>query len=198
MFTVRVTFILFAVAAMAAGEHMCQSPTAPEETQSGLERVKRICVQAFSGDERLSESAREVAIAALFGSKRFAVTENCERADAIMKGAILEKDERRERGESEAVQFGVAAGGASVSGSSGSGAFGAAGGGSGQALYSSETRSHATVTLRLVDNDGEVIWAHSQNSPGGKTKSALVDAVDRAVNQLLKEADRAGRQSSAQ
>jgi hypothetical protein len=133
---------------------------------------------------------REIAIAALFGMKRFAVTENCAKADATMKGAVIERAGRRARREGEAADFGVAAGGASVSRSGGSGGFGAMLGGSGEVLASAETTTHASVTLRLVNRDGDVIWAHTQDSAGGKTKGAIADAVERAMRQLGRELGR--------
>ncbi|HXK59859.1 MAG TPA: hypothetical protein PLP42_08165 [Acidobacteriota bacterium] len=149
--------------------------------------IKKICVADFVGDPTLLEAAREIAFAALFSGKRFVLTEKCEGADAVLKGAILERSDRRVRAEGEAADFGVASGGGYFSGGSGGGGFGAAVGGSGETFYSAEDRAQATVTLRLVNADGEVIWAHTQDSPGGKTKSALADAVERAVRQLLRE-----------
>lgn len=169
----------------------------PDATlQSGLASVKTICIGPFVGDASQAAAAREVATSALFSTKRFKVTEKCDKADVVLKGAVLERSERRVRGEGESTNFGVAAGGASASRNSASGGFGAAVGGSGETLYSSENRSQATVTLRLVDAEGDIVWAHTQDSPEGKTKSALVDAVERAVRQLMKEVERAEKPPS--
>jgi hypothetical protein len=158
---------------------------------SGLPAIKRICVDKIAGEESIVAAARELAIAGLFTSKRFTVTEKCVKADAILKGAVLERGEMRVRGEGEATDFGAAAGGASATRNSGRAAFGASAGGSGEALYSAETRANASVVLRLVDQEGTVVWAYSQDSPGGKVKGAIADAIERAVKQLLREVDKA-------
>lgn len=185
MFTVsRIDrLILLAVFASAS------VPATAEENP--LVSLKRICVDTLAGDESLLGPAKEIAIAALFSSKRFAITEKCEKADAVLKGAVLERAERRVRAEGESTDFGVAAGGAHATAASARGGFGAALGGSGENLMSSETRTHASVTLRLVNKDGDVVWAYTQDSTGGKTKSALADAVERGVRQLLTQAERA-------
>jgi hypothetical protein len=46
------------------------------------------------------------------------------------------------------------------------------------------------VVLRLVDADGEVIWAYSVDSTGGKTRGAVSDAVDQGVRQLMRDVGR--------
>jgi hypothetical protein len=57
-------------------------------------------------------------------------------------------------------------------------------------LFSAETGTKASVTLRLVDQEGEVIWAYTQDSAGGKNKGAVADAVERAMKQLQRDASR--------
>ncbi|MFN0168655.1 MAG: hypothetical protein ACKV22_19700 [Bryobacteraceae bacterium] len=159
-------------------------------SHEGLRGIKRICVDRLVGEDSMVAPAREIAIAALFAAKRFTVTEKCEKADAVLKGAVLERGERRTRAEGESANFGVAGGGASANRNSGSAGFGAVVGGSEESLYSSETRSRASVALRLVDQDGDVLWAYTQDSTGGKTKGAIADAVERTVRQLLRAMDR--------
>ena len=163
----------------------------------GLLGLKVICVDRLAGDESLAATAQEIAIAGLFAAKRFTITESCENSDAVLKGAVLERGEKRVRGEGEATDFGVAAGGASVGRSGGSAGFGAAVGGSGETLYSAETRSRVTVTLRLTDRRGTVLWAYSQDSAGGKSKGPVADAVERAIRQLNRELEKAGRSAEA-
>jgi hypothetical protein len=170
---------------------IAQTPTA------GLTAIKRICVDKIAGEEAIVAAARELAIAGLFSAKRFTVTEKCDKADAILKGAVLERGEMRVRGEGEATDFGAAAGGASATRSSGRAAFGAIAGGSGESLYSAETRASASVVLRLVDPEGTVVSAYSQDSPGGKVKGAIADAIERAVKQLLREVEKAAAKPAA-
>lgn len=155
-------------------------------TDSALSKVQRICVDKLGGAEPLAGAVREMAFAALFAAKRFTVVEKCEKAEATLKGAVIDSAERRERAESEGISFGGIAGGASASG----GVIAGATGGTGESLASSETRRHATVALRLVDADGTVIWAVTQDSGGGKNKAAPSDAIDRAIRQLIRDASR--------
>ncbi len=156
-----------------------------------LASIKRICVDRFVGEESLVATVRELAIASLVSLKRFTVTEKCEKADATLKGAVIERAESRVRAEAESVGFGVAAGAATVTGTSGTAGFGAASGGSGEKLFSAESGSRASVTVRLVDAEGEVLWAYTHDSPGGKAKGAVSDAVERAIKQLARDLARA-------
>lgn len=153
----------------------------------GVASIQSVCVAKFSGDEKLADSVREIAIAGVFGAKRFRVTENCDRAGARLHGAVLERAEKKVRAEGESTGFGAV--GAAVSGQHG--ALSAAGADSGESLMSAETTARASVSLRLTNMDGDVVWAYTQDSSGGKTKGAVADAVERAVRQLVKDFDRA-------
>ncbi len=55
-----------------------------------LLKVKRIYVDSF-GDDAISKEMQSMIVSSLVSSKRFKVTENRDRADAILKGATLEK-----------------------------------------------------------------------------------------------------------
>jgi hypothetical protein len=175
------------------------APPAEPAANPRLLQVKRICVQNF-GDDALGVQAREMVIAKLFESKRFSLTENCAKADFVLKGAVTERNDRAFREESEGIGFGVSAAGSESSGAgsnrSGSSASASARGDSRETLASSENKQHAAVTMRLVDKDGEILWAASLESTGGKTKGAIGDAADRAVRKFLRELERAEKESS--
>lgn len=170
-------FALFTLTAFALSQ-------APPEDAAALQRIKRICVDRLAGPAPLADAVREMAFAALFSARRFTVLEKCEKAEATLKGAVLESGDRRTRAESEGIGFGAIAGGASA------GAIAGAGGSTGESLLSSEARRQASVTLRLVDSEGVVLWAYTQDSTGGKTKGPAADAVDRAIRQLLRDTSR--------
>jgi len=146
--------------------------TAPPEVAADprLAQVKRVCVQDF-GEGALGVQVREMVIARLFESKRFSLTENCEKTEFVLKGSVSEKGEFTQRAEQEA-----------------------AAGIGGERLYSSDQKKQATVTLRLVDKDGEILWAASLESTGGKTKGAIGDAAERAVRKFLRDLERAEKQ----
>ena len=173
--------------------------TAPpaEPADPRLRQVKRICVQNF-GDDALGVQAREMVIARLFESKRFSLTENCAKADFVLKGAVTERNDRAFREESEGVGIGVGAAASESSGAginrTGTSASASARGDARETLASSVTKQQAAVTMRLVDKDGEILWAASMESTGGKTKGAVGDAAERAVRKLLRDIERAEKQ----
>lgn len=164
-----------------------QTPAPP---RTALAHVQRVCVDKFTGEDVLTAPVREIAIAALFGLKRFAITENCARADATLKGAVLERATERVRGEGETTGFGTARGVAAANRSRAVAAIAGNAGLADEQLYSAESGTAASVTLRLVTQDGDVLWAYTQDSPGGKSRGAVADAVERAVKQLERELNR--------
>ncbi len=152
--------------------------------------VRRVCIQRF-GEDALGFQVQEMVIARLFEARRFTLTENCDNADFILKGTITERSDRAFRSESEGVGFDARAS-ASESDRQGSvSASHTARGSSHESLASSEVKVQAAVTLRVVARDGEILWATSQESAGGKTKSAIGDAAERAVRRLLRDIERA-------
>ncbi len=171
-----------------------EKPNAKPPNESGIDprilQAKRICVHNF-GEDPLGIQVQEMVIAKLFESKRFSLTENCERADVVLKGSITERSESKFRSESEGVGFG-ASGSASDRVSS---ASASASGNVHESLSSSEIKQQAVVTLRVVDKEGDILWATSQESAGGKTKGAIGFAAERAVRRLLRDIEKAEKQA---
>jgi curli biogenesis system outer membrane secretion channel CsgG len=61
-----------------------------EETAAKLSKVKRVYVESF-GDDAVAKQTQAMVIDALTKSHRFIVTEAKDKADAILKGAAVEK-----------------------------------------------------------------------------------------------------------
>ena len=162
---------------------LCLASAAAE--QPPLASVKRICVEPFGTAAHAAE-ARELALSSLFAAKKFAVTEICENADAVLKGTASERSNQRMRSEGGSATMRRGAGAAR----DGLGAIAAAGVGDSERIFSSDMQRRATVTLRLVSPSGDVLWAHTAESAGGKAKSAISDAVDRAIRQLVKDIEK--------
>jgi hypothetical protein len=143
-------------------------------------------------------------VTALVGSKRFVVTENHDRADAVLKGVALEKSSQELHAFGESTAVSSAAGGHSsqVSGSNGSvsgsssGGFAAKGAGISDSSANTETIDRARVAIRLVNADGDVIWTTTQESKGAKYKGASADAADMCVKQLIRDITKAEAASS--
>src|SRR6185437_7081614 len=53
-----------------------------------------------------------------------------------------------------------------------------------------ERRHEATGSIRIVGKDGDVIWSTTQESNGGKFRSAMADVADKIVRQLADETRR--------
>jgi curli biogenesis system outer membrane secretion channel CsgG len=179
-------------------------PTSNKEADTdatALFKVKRIYVDNF-GDDVISRELQSMIVSSLAATKRFKVTENRERADAILKGVALEKtsQELHAFGESTAVggasgashgevSGSVVSGNGSVSGSS-SGGFVAHHMGTSDSSVNTETINEARVAVRLVNSDGDVIWTSTQESKGAKYKGASADVADKCVKQLLKDVEK--------
>jgi len=170
-------------------------PDVRSELATKLTAVKRIYVESF-GDDEISKTLEAMVINALDETKRFIVTENKDRADAVLKGHSLEKTSQEVHATGEGTQVAAAAGShsAQVSPSGGS----AHGGFVGKALgvedskLSTETINDARLAVRLVSKDGDVIWSTTQESKGAKFKSASADVADKVAKQLLRDIDKAG------
>jgi hypothetical protein len=171
-----------------------------EQLQAGrdsgnLLAVKRVCVAKLNGDERFAAQVQDMLISSLFMSKRFTVTDNCDRADAIFKGTAAENKERLSRLEDEGIGFGKSAGAVSgswnQSGGSVSGGSAGAAGLASETLASSSEKTNATVALRLVAKDGDVLWATTEESTGNRIKGPAADLADRAVRSLMRELEKA-------
>ena len=139
-------------------------------------------------------------VSSLVATKRFKVTENREKADAILKGVALEKTSQELHAYGESTSVGTAGGGShgevsgsvingngSVSGSS-SGGFIARHMGTGDSSVHTETVNDARIAIRLVTRDGDVIWTTTQESKGAKYKGATADVADQCIKQLLRDA----------
>lgn len=166
------------------------------EIAAKLSKVKRIYVDSF-GDDTASRQLQAMVINSLSESKRFIVTENKDRADAVLKGTGLEKSAQEFHAISEGTAVGTAAGAGhgSVSGQVSNGT-GSISGSSSAAVRSenlaasdsqasTETVNDARLAVRLVSTDGDVIWTTTKESKGAKYKGASADVADQVVKQLI-------------
>jgi len=137
--------------------------------RAALLKVKRIYVDSF-GDDVISKELQAMIVSSLVEAKRFKVTENRERADAVLRGVALERtsQELHSYGESTAVGRGA------ISDSS----------------SHTETTSESRLSLRLLDPDGDVIWTTTQESKGAKYKGASTDVADKCIKQLIHDVEK--------
>jgi hypothetical protein len=159
--------------------------------QQKLRAVRRIFVESF-GDDAISKQLNAFVIASLTECKRFVVTENRDKADAILKGTGLEKTSKELHSYSDS----TAAGGFGASANS----YSASAVGHAAAIEDSstntETVNEARAAVRLIDRDGDVIWTSAQESKGAKYKGAAADVAERIVKQLLRDLEKADKQTA--
>jgi len=186
--------------------HANPEPKLEPDVAVKLLKVKRIYVDSF-GDDAASKQLQAMVINALVESKKFIITENKDKADAVLRGAALEKTSQELHASGDSTSVGAAAGAhsgsvsgsvvngnGSVSGSSGGG-FIARHMGTSDSVASTETINDARVAVRLVASDGDVIWATTKESKGAKYKGASADVADMIVVQLLRDLEKLGSAS---
>lgn len=175
-------------------------PTPIVQKARALSKVRRIYVESF-GTDPVSKQMQAMVISSLTESDRFTVTEDKNKADAILKGAVTQKSSQEVHAYGSGTSVGTAHGGsqASVIGSGGtfsgsaSGGFGAAQSAIDDSSVNTESVDSAHASVRLVNSDGDVIWTTTQESDGAKFKGASADVADKIAKQLSRDADKADR-----
>jgi hypothetical protein len=162
--------------------------------------VRRVFVDRFAGGETAAQ-LRDMIINGLQGSKLFTITENQEKADAILRGSgeDLVFNETHSSSDSREVHSNTSStqseedtalrGGTRMDDrntrSMGLGA------GNSESSHSVERRHEANAAVRLVTKDGDVIWSTTQESMGGKFRGASSDVADKIAKQLIEDYEKA-------
>ncbi len=159
-------------------------------TEAALADVKRIYVDQLGGG-KTSDQFRDMLISVMQSSGLFVVTENPDRADATLKGSGDDLIFTDEHNSSDSIGVHANAGGGSSSKALNSGVSSNQSVGVGvtdsETSRVQERRHEATGSVRLVGNTGDVIWSTTQESNGGKFRSAMADVADKIMRQLADE-----------
>jgi hypothetical protein len=168
-----------------------QGPPAAE-TPPGerLLAVKRLYVDRFGGGEGAAQ-IRDMVIASLQKTGLFVITENPDRADAVLRGSAedLVFTDVFQSGESVGARSNAAGGrGTSVRNR----VYGAVGAGvnDSESVRIQERKHEASASVRIVARDGDVLWSTTQESQGAKFRSASADVAERIARQLLADIER--------
>jgi hypothetical protein len=159
----------------------------PERLQQLL-NVRRVLIEKLSGEN--SNAIRDMLIASVQNAGLFIVTENAERADAVLKGSAEDLIYTDTFQYSEGAQArGSASANTRDSGRYGSrnSGFGSLGVGENESARIAERRHEAVVSVRLVNRDGDVIWSTTQESRGAKFRGASADVADKVTKRLVEE-----------
>lgn len=162
--------------------------TAPD---GELLRVKRLYVDRFGGGEG-SGQIRDMLIAGLHQAGLFVITENAERADAVLRGTAedLVFTDVYQSAESVGARANVSVGRGRSARSRDYGAL--AGGVSEHESSRIQERKHeAAASVRIVSRDGDVLWSTTQESQGAKFRSASADVADKIARQLAADLEKA-------
>jgi hypothetical protein len=133
---------------------------------------------------------RDILISALEAAKLFVVTENQERADAILRGASEDLVFTDVHSSSDSLNANASFGSGRSSGNS-KGQYGGMGVGQSDSEHSAERRHEAIAAVRLVNKEGDVIWATTQESLGAKFHGASADVADKITAKLKQDFERA-------
>jgi hypothetical protein len=199
--------ILLIAAAAAFGQEAPPAPTpapvaasvpippAPDPSQVDsisqreLAGIRRVFVDHLTGGQTAAQM-REILLSTLEETKLFAVTEKEERADAVLRGGAEDLVYVEAHNSSDGVNARMDAGSGRASSTS-RGAYMGMGLGTNESDHSSERRHEAIAAVRLVNKDGDVIWATVQESLGAKFRGASADVAEKITAKLKEDLERA-------
>lgn len=163
----------------------------PPEPANELRLIKRLYIDRFGGGEAASQ-VRDMVIAALTKTRLFIVTENPERADAILRGSAedLVFTEVFQSSDGVTARTGIALGRGSSNSRNRESVGLQAGVGDHESTRIQERKHEASASVRIVNKDGDVIWSTTQESQGGKFRSASADVADKIARALQADWDK--------
>jgi hypothetical protein len=153
--------------------------------------IRRVYVDRFNGEN--APQIRDMIISSLQRSGLFVITENPDRADAVLRGSAedLVFTDVFQSGESLNARTGISVGrGAGNTRAGRDFASIQAGVGDQENTRIQERKHEASAAVRLVNRDGDVIWSTTQESQGAKFRSASADVADKITRQLLNDIDK--------
>lgn len=159
---------------------------ASHEPAATLLTIRRLYVDQLGPAEGADE-LRSILMSSLMRDHLFVLTENEERADAFLRGAASDVIFEEEHDASDSinghVQTSTAIGG-SPYGARSSSRGASASVGENEHARSTERRHQSMAAVRLVNRDGDVLWATTQESGGAKFRGATADVADKVARAL--------------
>jgi hypothetical protein len=163
---------------------------APEDQTDGqLAKVHRIYVDILSGGDTAIQ-IRELLMTSLQRSKQFIITENEDKADAVLKGAGEDEvfTDTFQASEGINAHSQVGEGGSASTRNYASSTNNHSAGltiGENSSRHTEERKHEAIATVRLVSKDGDIIWSATAESLGGKFLGASADVADKIAKRLV-------------
>lgn len=165
-----------------------------------LLKLRRVYVDRFSGGETAAQM-RDMIVNGLQSAKLFVITENQDKADAVLRGSAEDLVFTEQHSSSDSLNLhsglgrrrsadsGALRGGSRAAESAGQSID--LGAGESESSHSVERRHEANAAVRLVSKDGDVIWSTTQESMGGKFRGASSDVADKITKRLAEDYERA-------
>ena len=179
-----------------------------QATLAELAKVRRIYIDILTGGESALR-IRDLLMSRIQSTKQFIITEDEEKADAVLKGAGGDATFTDAFQSSDNIN---AHSQLSLPGSNNNNVYNAntgsstrysdristsIGAGESESQKIEERKHEAIATVRLVNKDGDVIWSATEESLGAKFMGASVDVVDRIAKKLAADHRRARAQTKS-
>lgn len=177
-------------AALALAAAMLAWPA--EDPTGDLLKIRRIYVEAFNGSDTANQ-VRDMIVAAVMATKLYLITENREKADAVLKGSAEDMvfTDRFESSDSISGNVALRTSDGAETYAQRSGRAMSAGVGQRESTNIAERKHEATASVRLVNKEGDVVWSTTQESLGAKFRGASADVADRVAKKLMEDYQRA-------
>ncbi len=184
-----------AMLALVCGIALAGEPSLARRQLVKLLDVRTLHVEDLGGAD--AGPIRDLLIAAVQSKGLFILTEDPEKADALLRGSA----EDLIYSETSRYREGINARGATSSSrrESGESEYGSAsfGVGDNEDASSRLRRHEAVAAVRIVLRDGEVVWSASAESGGAKFRGAAADVAAKVAEQLEKAVEAARRDRPA-
>lgn len=183
----------FCVLAVFGQETKPPTKTGAGSNVESLLDVRRIYVDKLSGGTQ-AEALRDLIISGLNSTKLFVLTDNEERADAVLKGAGDDNtftdsfdtyegnsghDSLGKSANAITSKIGAISGGSAISDN--------------ESHHTRERKHEAYASVRLCNKDGDVLWSTTQESLGAKFRGASADVAAKIAHQMLLDYERTRR-----
>lgn len=177
----------------------CALMQPPAKPANELTLIRRLYIDKFGGGETASQ-VRDMVIAALVRTRLFIVTENPERADAILRGSAedLVFTDLFQTSDGVSARTGILLGRGSSNSRNRESVGLQAGVGDQESTRIQERKHEASASVRIVNKDGDVLWSTTQESQGGKFRSASADVADKIARALQVEWEKGKPPSAGQ
>ncbi len=165
--------------------------TPGDEAAQQLSKVRRIYIAVLTGGDDALQ-IRDLLMTSLHNSKQFIITEDEDKADAVLKGAgdddVFTDTFQSSDGINAHTQFGNASSeGLRNYSSSSSNHSGGLTIGENDSTRTEQRKHEAIATVRLVAKDGDVIWSATAESMGAKFMGASADVADKIAKRLVSD-----------